>query len=182
MKQFQIPSSNYYHFKLITSSDFELLASFRQNKELMQALDKEVESDEKVNNMLQTMPPKNTLSNNLWWLIYSNEDILLGNFGIKIDLKNKRGEIGYVLYKEHWSKKIMSTALGSLLNFAIELLNLHSLEAKLSPHNIASKKLLLNHNFIKEGHIKEDYYFNGYFLDTEIYSLLKHNYVPRETK
>jgi ribosomal-protein-alanine N-acetyltransferase len=147
----------------------------------MRALDKEVEDDDDINQLLTHMPPKNELNNNLWWLIYNSNNVLVGNFGIKIDLKNHRGEIGYVLFKRFWGQKIMSSTLPSLLNFCFQNLNLHSLEARVSPQNVVSKKLLLKLGFVKEGHIKEDYYYNGGFIDTEVFSLLRSNYVPRET-
>lgn len=75
----------------------------------------------------------------------------------------------------------MSFVLPVLLNFSFNQLNLHSLEARINPENIPSKKLLLSFNFIKEGYFKQDYFYNNAFMDTEVYSMLKQNYVPRET-
>jgi len=47
------------------------------------------------------------------------------------------------------------------------------MEAQLNPENIASSAVLESTGFIKEGHLKENFYFNGKFGDTVIYSKLK---------
>jgi [ribosomal protein S5]-alanine N-acetyltransferase len=43
----------------------------------------------------------------------------------------------------------------------------------LSPENIASSSVLEKTGFVKEGHLKESFYFNAKFTDTAIYSKLK---------
>jgi ribosomal-protein-alanine N-acetyltransferase len=75
----------------------------------------------------------------------------------------------------------MSNCLPILLDFAFNNLGCHSLEARINPLNIGSKKLLLANNFVLEGCFKEDYFYKGNFLDTQVYSLLIQNHVPRET-
>lgn len=67
----------------------------------------------------------------------------------------------------------MKEALQAILKYGFETMNLHSVEANVSPLNVASKQLLLSQNFVLEAHFKENYYFNGQFLDSHIYCLLK---------
>jgi len=52
-------------------------------------------------------------------------------------------------------------------------MNLHSIEANINPGNQASAMLLESTGFVKEAYFKEDYFFNGSFHDTIIYSRLK---------
>jgi RimJ/RimL family protein N-acetyltransferase len=49
-------------------------------------------------------------------------------------------------------------------------MKLHSIEARISAENIASASLLEATGFVKEGHLKEDFFFRGKFSDTIIYS------------
>jgi ribosomal-protein-alanine N-acetyltransferase len=55
-------------------------------------------------------------------------------------------------------------------------MQLHSIEAIIDPENGASESVLQKNGFVKEAHILENEYYNGEFLDTVIYSLLKRNF------
>ena len=83
-----------------------------------------------------------------------------------------RSEIGYLLHPGHWRKGIMKEAINVVIDFGFNKLGLHSMEALLSPDNIASSAVLESTGFIKEAHLKESFYFNGKFGDTVIYSRL----------
>ncbi len=83
-----------------------------------------------------------------------------------------RSEIGYVLHPHHWRKGIMKEAINSVVDYGFNVLNLHSIEALLTPANIGSSAALESTGFVKEAHLKESFYFNGEFNDTVIYSRL----------
>ncbi|MDO8550886.1 MAG: GNAT family protein [Ignavibacteria bacterium] len=51
-------------------------------------------------------------------------------------------------------------------------MKLHSIEGTVNPNNLPSIKLLEKNNFIREAYFKENFYYNGKFLDTAIYSLI----------
>jgi ribosomal-protein-alanine N-acetyltransferase len=105
-------------------------------------------------------------------LIHKNE--LIGTMSYhRIDLQNHRAEIGYLLNPKYWKTGLMSEAMVVTLDFGFNKMNLHSIEANVNPNNNASIALLKKFNFIKEAYFKENYYFNGKFLDSGIYSLLK---------
>jgi len=101
------------------------------------------------------------------------EGALIGTIGFhKMDLYNYRAEIGYMIHPDHWFKGIMSEALNRIVGYGFTEMRFHSIEAKISPENDASRKILLKHGFEKEAYFKESFHDNGRFLDTEIYSLL----------
>jgi ribosomal-protein-alanine N-acetyltransferase len=50
---------------------------------------------------------------------------------------------------------------------------LHSIEANINPDNLASANLLEKNGFKKEAHFRENFYYNGKFLDSLIYSLVR---------
>jgi len=45
--------------------------------------------------------------------------------------------------------------------------------ANTNPLNSASQSLLTKLGFIKEAHFRQDYYFDGQYLDSAIYGLIK---------
>ena len=108
-----------------------------------------------------------------WAMTLKNESKLIGTIGYhRIATENYRAEIGYMLHPSYWNKGYMSEAIKKVIDYGFNVMKLHSIEAKINPGNLASANLLKKHHFIKEAYFKEDYFFNGKFLDTEIYSLL----------
>ena len=67
----------------------------------------------------------------------------------------------------------MKEAINCIVEYGFTVLKLHSIEALLNPDNIASSSVLEKTGFVKEGHLKENFYFKGEFSDTLIYSRLK---------
>jgi ribosomal-protein-alanine N-acetyltransferase len=55
-------------------------------------------------------------------------------------------------------------------------MNLHTIKANINTGNDASRQMLLKHGFLKEALFRQDYYFNGKFLDSEIYGLINPNH------
>ena len=109
-----------------------------------------------------------------WAITLKGNDKLIGDIAYwSISAKNHRAEVGYSLLPQHWGKGYMSEALRAVIDWGFEKLALHSIEADINPHNTASRKLLLKMGFKKEGYFNEDYYFDGKFLDSELYGLLK---------
>ena len=66
----------------------------------------------------------------------------------------------------------MDEALKAVLHYGFYTMKLHSVEANIDPENATSKKLLERNGFIREAYYKENYFFEGKFIDSAIYSLL----------
>ena len=90
----------------------------------------------------------------------------------RIEKEHYRAEIGYMLHPQYWKKGIMNEALEKVIDYGFNELGLHSIEAHINPSNSASSNILLRNGFVKEAHFKENFYFNGSFRDTIIYSKL----------
>jgi len=109
-----------------------------------------------------------------WAIIEKSSNKFIGDFAFwKIDYKHSRAEIGYILDPEYWSKGLMKEAMSVLLKFGFQELNLHSLEANINPKNDKSRGILLSFKFKKEAYFRENYFYNGDYLDSEIYCLLE---------
>jgi len=108
------------------------------------------------------------------WAITIKEDaVLIGTICYwNIQKEHYRAEVGYVLHPNYWGKGIMQEALSEVLKYGFKVMNLHSVEANVNPDNKTSIKLLERNNFTREAYFKENYFYDGKFLDTAIYSLL----------
>jgi ribosomal-protein-alanine N-acetyltransferase len=112
-----------------------------------------------------------------WGISLKGESKIIGTILImNIDTTNHRAEVGYLLSPAYWRKGIVNEALRTVLNYGFNTLQLHSIEANVNPENNASIGLLEKNNFIKEAYFKENFFYEGVFLDSAVYSLLRANY------
>jgi ribosomal-protein-alanine N-acetyltransferase len=108
-----------------------------------------------------------------WAIALKSTNNLIGTACIwHINMENSRAEIGYELHPSHQKKGIMQEALPILIEYAFEIMKLHSLEANVYPENAASIKLLEKNGFVREAYFKDYFFFDGRFMDTAIYSLI----------
>ncbi len=108
-----------------------------------------------------------------WAITLKGDDKLIGYIGFwRTDKEHHLSEIGYALHPHHHHKGLMQEAVAALLEYGFHIMKLHSIQANVDPLNQASIKLLERNDFVKEAHFRENYYFNGVFLDSVIYSLI----------
>ena len=113
-------------------------------------------------------------NNGITWAI-TLQDVpqLIGTIGYwKLDKENYRSEIGYMIQPEFQGKGLMQEAMTTVIGYGFSTMKLHSIEANVNPANEASIKLLERNKFVQEAYFKENYYYDGRFLDSVIYSLL----------
>lgn len=96
---------------------------------------------------------------------------IIGHYRIKPE--SYRAEIGYMLLPAYQGKGIITEAVQEVVKYGWNEMNLHSIEAIIDPRNYASAKVLEKNGFIKEGHLRENEFFDGRFWDSLIYSILK---------
>jgi len=108
-----------------------------------------------------------------WGITLKPSARIIGSIGFwKLKKEHSRAEVGYDLHPDYWNKGIMQEAMKVVLDFGFQKMNLHSVEANTDKDNLASHKVLTNNGFVKEAHFKENYYYNGMFIDSVIYSLI----------
>lgn len=91
----------------------------------------------------------------------------------RMDKAHYRAEIGYMLLSNYWQKGIMKEAVNVTIDWAFSKTDIHSIEANINPGNDPSAALLKSIGFKQEAYFKENYYFNGVFKDSIIFSLVK---------
>jgi ribosomal-protein-alanine N-acetyltransferase len=75
--------------------------------------------------------------------------------------------------REQRGKGIVSEALGAMLDYGFDRMNLHSVEAGVTPGNEASTRMLQRLGFRLEGHLRENFLTDRGFVDSLIYSMLR---------
>ena len=161
----------------MTTNDAEEILYLRSSDDVMKYIDRErTKSIEEAKGFLDKIDASLNSNNGIMWGITLKEKPgkLIGNIGYwRLVKEHYRAEIGYMLHPSFWKKGIMKEALLRVIDFAFDEMNLHSIEANINPGNTASATLLESTGFIKEAYFKEDFFFNGAFHDTIIYSRLK---------
>ncbi len=151
------------------------LFAVRSDERTLQFLDKDPDASADVTLALINRVHDSFMNNDtmFWAITLKGNDKVIGTINFwNIEKAHHRSEIGYLLHPDLWNKGIMSEALEAVLDFGFSALKFHSVEANVNPGNAGSIKVLEKQGFVKEAHFKENYYYNGVFLDSAIYSKL----------
>lgn len=160
----------------IEITDASVIQSMRSNGMVNRfiprpAMQKEEDAIELVTKTVNAFKNKQAIG---WAGVLKRNGQLTGTCGFNtIDHLNLRAEIGGELSTDFWGKHIALEAVGAILNFGFQSLNLHSIEAKVSPDNRGAIHLLEHFGFKKEAHFKDRIFFNGNFLDMAVYTIIK---------
>ncbi len=159
----------------IHESDAKDLYVLRSDKRVMQYIDRPMaerieDALALINKIEESLKANEGIT---WGISLRNDSRLIGTIGFwRMDKPNYRAEIGYMLHPEMQGKGLMHEAISAVIKYGFENLNLHSIEANVNPLNVVSKKILEKNGFVREAYFKENYYYNGKFLDSLIYSLV----------
>ena len=160
----------------LSLADASELQSIRSDEKVMNYMDSERHltvqfSEDFISKNLEIYTQHNGM---FWALTEKSSGKFIGDFAFwKIDKKNSRTDIGYSLSPEFWGQGYMKEAIIRIFDFGFNDLKLHSIEANINPKNENSRRLLKKLGFKKEAYFRENYYYNGTYLDSEIYSLLQ---------
>lgn len=173
---FPVLESERLIFRAFQKEDAQDFFKTRSDKEVMKYMDTsplkdEAAAEDIITSIQKSFDDKKGIQ---WAIVEKATNQWVGYFGIwRLIEAHARGEIGYALQKTAWGKGYMTETLHQLIPYGFNTLNLHSMEANMNPNNSASKRLLVNFGFQQEAHFRENYYFNGVFYDSLIFSLLK---------
>ncbi|MGA4519074.1 GNAT family N-acetyltransferase [Solibacillus silvestris] len=86
------------------------------------------------------------------------------------------GFIGYSMDEKFTGRGIVTEAVRLIMEFAFITLNIHRIEAYVSPQNSASIRVLEKSGFTREGLLRELLYINGKWVDHYMYAILQREY------
>ena len=160
-------------------TDVNEILALRSNPEIMKYIPRPlIKTEEEALEFINTMDTNIDTNKVMNWAITTKKnDKLIGMIGFyRMKPEDYRSEVCYILATEFHGQGVITEALKQVIHFGFEVLKLNSIEAVIDPENYGSEKVLLKNNFVKEGHFKEHTFFEGKFLDSVFYSLLKKNY------
>jgi ribosomal-protein-alanine N-acetyltransferase len=161
----------------ISGDDSPAIYSLRSDERAMKYIDKpSAKNIEEAAAFIVTILDWLEKNEAITWGIALKEkpEFLIGTIGYwRMKKEHYRAEIGYMLHPDHWKQGLMKEAICRVLGYGFNELKLHSIEAHINPYNAGSAAILESTGFVREAYFKEDYYYNGKFLDTAIYSRLQ---------
>jgi [ribosomal protein S5]-alanine N-acetyltransferase len=173
---FQNLESDRLLLRQITPEDVHEVFALRSNAEIMKYIPRPlVTTNEEALEHITMIQDKLEKNEGINWAITIKENIkLIGIIGhYRMRWEHFRSEIGYMLLPEYHGKGIITEAIKLMIDYGFDQMNMHSLEGIIDPANTASARVLEKNGFVKEAHFKENEFFDGKFLDSVIYSLIK---------
>lgn len=160
----------------VSTNDADAILSLRSNDEVMKYIPRPyLKSKEEALELIAIFDDKieNGVGINWGICFLDKPEKLIGIIGhYRLKPEHYRAEVGYMIFPEYHGKGIVSEALQKVVEYGFNEMKLHSIEAILDPENKGSEKVLLKNGFVKEGHLRENEYYEGRFLDSMIYSKL----------
>ena len=111
------------------------------------------------------------------WAVRNADGALIGARGLDGFQADKsqshRAEVGYWLAKPFWGRGVMTAVVRRVCRHAFEDFGLAKLIAHVSPHNVASARVLEKCGFQAEGFLRKHFLKDGQFLDARLFGLLR---------
>ena len=173
---FQNLASDRLLLRQISPEDVKEVFALRSNAETMKYIPRPLvtNNEEALEHikMIQDKIEKNEGIN--WAITLKGNQKLIGIIGhYRMRWEHFRSEIGYMLLPEYHGKGIITEAIKLIIDYGFNQMNMHSLEGISDPANTASARVLEKNGFVKEAHFIENEFFDGKFLDSVVYSLVK---------
>lgn len=156
--------------------DLDAFFRLRSEEAVMQYIARpRMTKKEEALDMMHRVNRGNSRGEAYFWGIYWKETgeltgtVCLWNW----DKEHFRAELGYALLPEFQRKRLMPEVLPVVIDFAFGPMGLHSIVAQVHPDNEASIKVLEKQGFSRQAYFKEDFYYDGKFLDTVVYCLIR---------
>jgi [ribosomal protein S5]-alanine N-acetyltransferase len=159
----------------VLPSDVKEMFELRSNSETMKYIPRPLVTNyEETLAHIKMMEDKIETNEGINWAItLKGIDTMIGVIGhYRIKPEHYRAEVGYMILPEYHGKGITTEAVQCVVDYGFNTMQLHSIEGVIDPENGASEKVLQKCGFVKEGHFKENEFFDGKFIDAVIYSKL----------
>ncbi|WP_413381866.1 GNAT family N-acetyltransferase [Alkalihalobacillus sp. 1P02AB] len=113
-----------------------------------------------------------------WGITLKEEGKVIGSCGfLNRSQKHFRAEVGFELSSNYWRKGLAGEALGQVVQYGFEQLELERIEALIEPANLASQRLVEKHGFVREGLLRNYEFTAGKFDDLYMYSMIKADFI-----
>ncbi len=172
----------------LTTRDFQLRPSVITDVDAMFAMLSDQESmkfwsdppistlDEAVAVLMKDLDSDARGDSMCWAVTQKGQDEMIGKCILfQFSQQNQRAEIGYLLNRKYWRQGVMNQALGAMIDFAFNTLNLHRIEADVDVENIPSLALLEKLGFEREGLFRDRWRVYDAWKDSVMLALINND-------
>ena len=111
------------------------------------------------------------------------QDQLVGTIGLhKMDIINKKVEMGYWLSKDFEGRGIMTKSCKAMIQYAFVALNINRIEIRAGVENIKSRAIAERLGFQLEGVLRQAEWVDDHFIDDAVYGLLIEDWIQSAKK
>jgi ribosomal-protein-alanine N-acetyltransferase len=76
------------------------------------------------------------------------------------------------MWVDYWGKNLAIEAVTAIVKFGFQNLNLHAIEAKVSPLNKGAIAILINLGFQQEAYFKDRFFHNDKYHDLAVFTCI----------
>lgn len=155
--------------------DIESLYEIYSNPEVAQFDDFDpIDSLDEAQEIFQSMLHQFTEGEQIRWAMQlKGETEICGTCGLMdFDHHNRKCILGYDLKQSHWGRGIMTQCIGAVTEYAFKEMDIHRIEAYVTPGNIGSYRVLERNGYTREGHLRQMEFYKGEFQDGILYAKL----------
>jgi [ribosomal protein S5]-alanine N-acetyltransferase len=98
---------------------------------------------------------------------------LVGSMALMVNSNHRRGELGYMIAKEHWDNGYCTEAAQAMARYGFLVLNLNRIQAMHFPRNPASGRVMQKLGMTREGLLRQYVDNRGAFENIVLYSMLR---------
>lgn len=146
-------ATNRLILRQLSENDSQEVFSLRTDKRVNKYLDRQIQrNSNEVIEFIKNINKSIHENKSVYWAIcLKDENEFVGTICLfSFSEENRTAEIGYELHPNFQKKGIMNESLNAVIEFALSILNLDSIDAFVHENNDSSIKLLEKNNFVKE--------------------------------
>ncbi len=98
---------------------------------------------------------------------------VVGSIAISVSKNHRRGELGYMVAREHWNHGYCTEAARAIIDYGFGVLGLNRIQAMHFPGNLASGRVMQKLGMTKEGLLRQYVSNRGAFEDVFFFSMLR---------
>ena len=115
-----------------------------------------------------------------WGIMEKASEKIIGTIGYMwYQEENSACEVGYSLARKHWNKGYMTEALSAVIEYTFYELRFNRIEAQHETDNGASGAVMRKCGMKKEGTLRQRLYNKGKYVDVDLYSILRSEFMSR---
>ena len=116
-----------------------------------------------------------------WAVVVREYGRMIGTCGFtRFHCESDCAEIGYVIHPAFWGRGIATEAVGEVIRFGFQRLELNRIEAKFMEGNEASRRVMEKNGMKFEGILRQSMYIKGEYRNVGVCSILRNEYFSWE--